>query len=103
MTTVPVGIGIGTAEPIPDGRPLVVAVGFVGGEDEGTRVELGAGIEVAGEGSDEIGGDTGPKPGMLIGKHFANSGWETDYSPCISNQDFLKWGGGNSGIDLQRV
>lgn len=87
MTTNPVGIGIGTPEPIPDGRPLAVALG---GVDEGMRVALGEAIEVAGSGRDETGGDTGPKPGMLIGKHFANNGWLTDYLPSVSNEKILQ-------------
>lgn len=74
MTTGPVGIGIGTPEPIPDGRPIAVAVGLVGGDDNGMRVVLGAAVGVTGGGRDETGGGTGPKPGILIGKHFTSRG-----------------------------
>lgn len=75
MISDPVGIGIGTPEPNPDGRLLTVAVGSVGGKGRIVRVELGAAIGVFGGGRDDVLGDTGPKPGILIGKHFASSGW----------------------------
>lgn len=74
MTTGPVRIGIGTPEPIPDGSPIAVAVELVGGDGNGMRVVLGAAVGVTGGGRDKTGGDTGPKPGMLIGKHFASRG-----------------------------
>lgn len=79
MISDPVEIGIGTPEPIPEGRLLTVAVGFVGGEGKGMRIELDVAIGVFGGGRDEVWGDTGPKPGMLIGKHFASSGWLVVY------------------------
>lgn len=90
MTTDPVGIGIGTPEPIPDGKPPAVAVGLVGGDGEGMRVVLGAAVGVTGGGRAETGGDTGPKPGMLIGKHFASRGLLTVYYPYIRNENFSK-------------
>lgn len=50
----------------------------------GARVEKGAGMEVgAAEGRDE-GGDTGDRPGMLMGKHFASRRWLTSYFHCGS-------------------
>lgn len=70
-------IGRSTAEIIPEGGLLTVTVESVGGEGEkGVLVELGAAIGlVSGERRDEFWDDeTGTKPGMSIGKHFASSG-----------------------------
>lgn len=103
MTTDPVGIGIGTPEPIPDGKPPAVAVGLVGGDGEGMRVVIGAAVGVTGGGRAETGGDTGPKPGMLIGKHFASRGLLTVYYPYIRNENFSKKEGGGVGINVQRA
>lgn len=70
-------IGRSTAEIFPDGRLLTVTAESIGGEGEkGVLVELGAAIGlVFREPRDEFWGDeTGTKPGMSIGKHFASSG-----------------------------
>ena len=88
MTTERVEIGIGIPVAIPDGRPPAVAVGFVGGEARGVRVELGAAIKVPGGGRDVTGGDTGLKPGMLIGKHFLSRSWLTVYLQYVSGEGF---------------
>lgn len=45
----------------------MVAVGFVGAEGKGMRVKVGGGIVVTKEGREGFVGDTGLKPGMLIG------------------------------------
>lgn len=73
----PDGSGSGTAVLMSEGRP---GGRFAPGREAvGARVEVGAGIEVGAAGIG-VGGETGDRPGMLMGKHFARRGW---LMPCF--------------------